>query len=484
MTSPAPTADVLIAGGGIAGLACGASLADAGLRVCVFEAQAHLGGRAASFEDMATGTPVDIGPHVLTSEHRNFLALLERLGTADAVCWQPRPLVTLLDAGRVLRMQAPDWPPPLHGLPNLRNALRCVAVRDLLSNFRVAWHAARLNEAKLLEFDGVDALQYLRRMGVTERFIGWFWYSATLALLNVPLAHCSAASLLRIFRLMIGRSGYCFGFPRTGLATLFAPGCRARIEAAGGHVVTAEPVLGPLVREGRFAGFLLGGDRQVRAAAGVLALPPQAIAAMADRTAGQPDAAVWLGACKQDLCRFEPVPYVSTMLWLDRKVTQERFWARVWREGDLNTDFYDLSNIRPDLMGGPSLIASNAIHAHRATSLTDDQLIAQTVRELTDFAPGAARAQLLHARVHRIPMAVPAPQPGTECCRPDGTTGLDGLRLAGDWTATGLPCSMESAARSGALAAEAIGRRFGLSLRLAERPPDTVPPLAWLRSRS
>jgi 15-cis-phytoene desaturase len=223
-TPAAQTFDVLIAGGGVAGLACGAALADAGLRVSVFETQAHLGGRAASVEDLQTVLSVDIGPHVLTSEHRNFLALLERLGTTDAVCWQPRQLITLLDAGRVLRMQAPAWPPPLHGLANLRSALRCVSLRDVLSNRRVAWHAARVDEAGLLEFDRRDALQYLRGMGVTERFIGWFWHSAVLALLNVPLARCSAASVLRVFRLLIGRSGYCFGFPRTSLAALFAPG--------------------------------------------------------------------------------------------------------------------------------------------------------------------------------------------------------------------------------------------------------------------
>ena len=74
-------ADVIVAGGGIAGLSCAAALSGCGLRVVVLEASPLLGGRAASWKDPSTGETVDIGPHVITSEHRNFLALLERLGT-------------------------------------------------------------------------------------------------------------------------------------------------------------------------------------------------------------------------------------------------------------------------------------------------------------------------------------------------------------------------------------------------------------------
>lgn len=179
----------------------------------VFEAEAHLGGRACTFQDARTGDAVDIGPHVLTTEHRNSLALLRRLGTADRVLWQPRPLITLLDAGRVLRMQAPPWPPPLHALPNLPNALRCVSFADLITNRRIAWQAARITEQGLLALDGTDALSHLRDMGVSERFTTWFWRSATMALLNVPLTKCSAASLLRVFRLLLGAVATRSAFP-------------------------------------------------------------------------------------------------------------------------------------------------------------------------------------------------------------------------------------------------------------------------------
>lgn len=473
-------ADVVIAGAGVAGLSCAAALADVGLRVLVFERDGRPGGRAASWRDEDTGDMVDIGPHVLTNEHHQFLALLERLGTAGKVLWQPDPFITLLDRGMQLDISSKPWLPPLQGLPNVPNTLRCVSPLDLMSNWRVAWQATRLNEAATLALDGEDALGYLRRMGVTARFIDWFWTPTVLSLLNVPLARCSAAAMMRVFRLMVGRSGYHFGFPRVGLAELFAPGCRQRVERAGGGVWLSTEVREVKVRRGRFAGFMLEDGQQVNARCGVLALTPQAVAELCSRG----EAAASLDSLSDNARQFEPCPYVSTLLWFDRKLTRARFWARVWAPGDLNTDFYDLSNIRAQAPDAPSLIASNAIHAHRAWDWSDERIVKRTRREVAQFAPAASRATLRHAQVHRIPMAIHCPVPGSERLRPDNRTPVPGLWLAGDWTATAVPCSMESAARSGALAAEAVAAQLARRLQLAKPPPETVGPVGLLRERT
>ncbi|MDZ5458582.1 hydroxysqualene dehydroxylase [Azohydromonas lata] len=471
MATDAHDADVLIAGAGVAGLACGAALADAGFKVWVLERDALPGGRAASWPDLVTGDVVDIGPHVVLSEYRNFRALLRRLGTQEQVHWQQQPLITLLDAGRRLPVRNSRLPPPLHGLKALPAALRCMGVRDLLSNLNVAWHAARLTEEATLALDGMDALRWLRLLGVSERSIEWFWTSATMALLNVPLQHCSAAALMRVYRVMQGRSGYCFGFPKVPLAALYAPGCRARIEAAGGRVLLRTPVARVHVQDRRFRALELEDGSLLRAPAAVLALPPQALR---DDFLTAP----W-PAASHAAHLFEPSPYVSTYLWLDRPVTRARFWARAWATRDLNTDFYVLSNIRPHTHG--TLIAANAIHVRLARDWSDEQLIQRTLQEVADFSPLAGQAKLLHARVHRIPMAVPCPMPGTERARLPAETPFKGLWLAGDWTRTALPCSMESAARSAALAAEAVAGELGRPLQLALPVPDTTGVMALLR---
>ena len=181
---------------------------------------------------------------------------------------------------------------------------------------------------------------------------------------------------------------------------------------------------------------------------------------------------------------LEPSPYRSVYLWFDRKLTSERFWALLWSPARLNYDFYDLSNIRFELAGRPSIIASNVIYSHRAADFSHDELIRATVQEIAEFAPAAAEARLLHADVHDIPLAVPCPVPGFESARPVAKTRMRGVYLAGDWTRTGLPCSMESAVRSGGLAAEAVlwEERRPQAIAIAPRGNDGL--AGWLQSRS
>lgn len=458
--------EVVVVGAGVAGLRCALALADAGLRVTVLEATPHAGGRAGSWADDSTGLQVDVGPHVVSSEHHNFLAMLHRLGQADQVQWQPSPVITLLDRRGVLRM--PSWRllPPLHGVPLLPRALTRLSMRDALSHLRLAWHAARLDERGTREFDHEDALGLLRSMGVRPRAIDWFWRSALLALLNVPLEQCSATAALRVFRLMLGRSGWHFGFPKVGLAQMYVPGCCRSVLRSGGQVLFGARVQRLRLERNRLVGLETEDGRVIAARRCVLALPPQDVATLA----GPEPALQGLATAAR---YFRPSPYQSTYIWFDQRITRERFWARTWSPQNLNTDFYDLANIRPALADQGSVIACNAIGPQVRADWSDERIVEQTMREIEEFVPAARQARVLHTRVHRVPMAVPQPRPGTEGLRPRAETTVDGLWVAGDWTDTSLPCSMESAARSGALAAEAVLDDLGRQLRIAIDPPDT-----------
>ena len=468
--------EVVVVGAGVAGLRCALALADAGLRVTVLEATPHAGGRAGSWADDATGMQVDVGPHVLSSEHHNFLAMLHRLGQADQVDWQRDPAITLLDRRGVLRM--PNWRllPPFHGLPLLPRALTRLSLGDALSHLRIAWRAARLDEQGTREYDHEDALALLRSMGVRQRAIDWFWRSALLALLNVPLEQCSATAALRVFRLMMGRSGWHFGFPKVGLAQLYVPGCCRSVLRSGGQVLFGARVQRLRVEQGRLVGLETDDGRVLPTRRCVLALPPQDVAALAST---EPALQGLATAARY----FRPSPYQSTYVWFDRRITRERFWARTWSPQNLNTDFYDLANIRPALAEGGSVIACNAIGPQVRADWPDERIVEQTMREIEQFVPAARQARVLHTRVHRVAMAVPQPRPGTEGLRPPADTAVDGLWVAGDWTDTSLPCSMESAARSGALAAEAVLDDLGRQLRIAIDPPETRGLVGLLRHR-
>lgn len=459
--------DAAVVGAGVAGLWCATLLARTGLRVAVLEREAHAGGRARSWPDEVTGLEVDIGPHVLSSEHRNFMAMLDLLGTANEVRWQAEPLVTLLDGVQVLRVPNRTWLPPFHALPMVPVALQGLSVAQLLSHWRLSWAVARESETSLRALDGEDAWHWLRRLGVSERAINWTWRTAILALLNVRIEDCSAAAALRVMRLFAGRSGIHFGFPRVGLSQLYVQGCLKALRQAGGVVRMAAEV-SCVEPHGESISVQAQGAGPLRARCCVVAVAPREAATLlaASRIAG-------LESLERAALQFEPVPYVSTFLWFDRRVTRERFWGRIWSPQDVNTDFYDLSNIRPGLGTGPSVIACNSIGSLARPDWSDADLAAATLREVAEFAPGARHATVRHSRVHRIAHAIPQPRPGTESLRPAVRTPVPNLFLAGDWCDTALPCSMESAARAGALAAEAVLQRLGRPATLALPAPET-----------
>lgn len=170
---------------------------------------------------------------------------------------------------------------------------------------------------------------------------------------------------------------------------------------------------------------------------------------------------------------------------------RERFISHLWSPTRLNYDFYDLSKIRRGWDSRPSILASNIIYSHRAQAMSDEEIIRATMREIVEFAPAATQAHILHSRVHRIPMAIPCPVPGTEVKRPPTRTSISGLVLAGDWIQTQLPYCMESAVRSGWLAAEQVLAERGTPRRLAipPRPYDGLAGLVrrttqWYRNRA
>lgn len=449
---------VVVVGGGLAGLSCGVALSDAGIPVHLFERANCFGGRARSFADEVTGETVDIGPHVLTNDHRNTLALLRRLGTVDEISWQPERFVTLVDGRNVVSMRNYRLPAPLHFLPNFFRIDR-LSIADIWSARRVLWRVMQMNECDVLEWDDEVAEDALRKLGVSEQFIDWFWRTVCMAIMNVPLEQCSAGSLFRFLKMMSGRSDFHFGFPKVGLADLYVPGALAVIRSVGGNAQCNCAVTGIEFRHDAITGVVLGDGKRVDTAQCVLATPPDDLERLLPASLQQ--------AARFQANAFRPTPYISTYMWFSRKLTRERFWARIWSRNNVNYDFYDLSNIRNRERGG-SLVAANCIFSKRFNALTDSEIVDATLLELSEFLPDMRRDYLVHARVHRIEMAIVAPYPGFEKRRAGTRTAVNGLFLAGDWTRTSVPESMESAVRSGFLAAEAIAADRGVDLECAE----------------
>lgn len=454
--------DVVVLGGGLAGITCAIGLLGSGLKVTLVEREENLGGRAASWTDQKTGDVIDIGPHIfLKNLYPNLMALLRILGTADEIVWNDEQFITLVENGRRYDLTMSRLPPPLHALPWVL-ADDKMSLWDKLSNVPVTLYAMQMDEADVLRLDATNASAVLESFGVTRRYIDRFWAFICMAIMNVPIELCSAGALLRFYQAMIGHNTYTAGFARSGLGSLFFSPARRLIEEGGGEIMTGTEARALLGDDGRTRGVRLADGRRVEASAGVVSsLPPQALRRIIPDNWRAPQ------GCLKDLVHFNPSPYISLYLWFDRKLTDLKFWARAYRPNNLNCDFYDLSNIDPNRQNQRSVITSNIIYCHRVADMTNEELIAATLREIAEFLPKVMQAEVTHWVVNRIPMAIPCPHPRMEGRRPPVNVPVPGLLLAGDWVDTGLPWSMESAVRSGWLAAEHVLRERGLSTKLA-----------------
>lgn len=443
--------DVLIIGGGLAGFTTAVGLKDAGLRVTLVEKSDEFGGRARSWTDPVTGDPVHIGPHIFLNKYPNMFRLMEQLGTMDLVDWQDEGhFITVVHGQMEVPMKSNQrLPAPFHFTRSLIND-KTTPPAHALSQLPVTAYALSLTEKELLHLDNINASAFLRSMGVSEFMIQHFWGFACMAIMNVPVELCSAGALLRFYAGLVGMSSMRIGFPAAGLSDLYVPQSLRIMDAAGMQVIQGVGVREITGDETKATGALLEDGRRIRAKTVVAALTPQALRLVSRRE--------WIKNYKvfHDLVYFQASPYVSTYLWFDRKLTDKKFWARAYDLNDLNCDFYDLSNINKGWEGRNSLITTNCIYCERAAHMSDEEIIAETVRELSEYLPEAATAKVEHAVVNRIPMAIHCPYPGMEQRRAPTITPVKNLVLAGDWLATGLPSCMENACLTGWQAAEAV----------------------------
>lgn len=440
--------DVVVIGGGIAGITTAIGAARAGLKVTLLERQPRLGGRARSWKDPKTGDPVPIGPHVVVDpDYVNFWKLLDILGTRDKITFQPgHQYLTWTKGERATVFTETRWlPPPLNWLPALLKDPE-ISYLDIHSTVPVLAFALNLSEEGLLELDGESGLDLLRRFHVTERFIKHFWAFVCHAILNIPIKEVSACALLRFAQRLVGTSNAEMGFPTCGLGDLFAPatevlgklGATVRLRTEVDHLEGTDARVDRVVLD--------GGEVITPRVGVVLTLPASDIRRLL--------LPAWVSRTPAlaQLAKLKPCTYAATYIWFDRKITDRMMWAREFEPDSLTCESYDFTNIYPGWKDRPSFVGSNCIDvmAREAGDLSDEDIFAQTLREIREFLPAAREAKVLHWTVNRVPQAIHRPVVGTERLRPPaGQTAIDRLFIAGDYCQTKFPCSMESAACAG-----------------------------------
>jgi len=469
--------DVVVVGGGVAGIASAVSLAQRGLKVKLVESRPQLGGRARSWVDKETKDPIHIGPHVVITEYPNFLKLLELLGTRGKLAWQPpRHFLTWVKGQQEHSLKTVPLPAPFSWGPAAILDPLC-PLEDKQTMLGAVVKCLSLDEEGIMALDDESGAEFLRRCGVAENYIQHFFAFCSHAILNVPIEEVSASALARFFRALVSRSDMEMGFSDCGLGDLFTP-AKDLLPSLGASVVMGTEVE-EFLGDSECTGVKLDTGDIVHAKLGVIAtLPPPTLLPLLPASWVEKHESI------RNLEVLKPCKYICVYIWFDRKVTGGRqMWARVYNKKDLNCEFYDFSEIYSgtDAHGvlwkeRPSFVGSNIIDSGRVSDMTDEEIIEGTLKEMEEFYTDIRRAKVLRWRVNRVPMAIHRPVVGTEKLRPDQASPVKGLYFAGCWTKTLFPGSMESAARGGFLAAErllehqSLGKEGDISLPYTELP--------------
>jgi squalene-associated FAD-dependent desaturase len=462
---------VIVIGGGLAGLAAGVALAEAGWRVRLFEQRPFLGGRATSYV-LPDGEHVDNCQHVTFGCCTNLENFYRRVGCAEKIKFFDRLL--LLDTqGRMGHFQAGLLPAPLHILGSFVS-FRPLSFADKFSIARamldILLHKGKPGD--LQQGAEISMLEWLKRRRQTKGAIERFWRTVLVSALSEELDKIDARYGVDVFwkTVLSNRTGYRMGVPAIPLADLYE-GCHAAIKRKGGEVTLRAPVRGLRIENGALSAILFDGGREAAADAHVIAVPHTTFAELLPENVKRSDAAF------SNLSNLKVSPITGVHLWFDRVVMAEPFLTLL----DTTTQWIFNKTALYGSANGAGAGASGGQYLQLVISASYD-LLQKTRQEIIDLClkevrqalPAAREAQLVKATVIKEAAATFSPEPGCDRWRPKQETSVRGLFLAGDWTDTGWPATMEGAVRSGYLAAEAVLRVAGTPQRFLQPdlPPD------------
>ena len=445
---------VVVVGGGLAGLTCALDLAEAGLPTTLVERRPFVGGKTFSFTDPGSGAELDNGQHVFLRCCTAYIALIERLGLQNDVRLQPRLRVPVLDPETGVTGDIASLPGPLPAPLNLAwSMLRFPHLRrrERLALGRAALPLLRMSDAARRRLDGRSFGDWLRAHGQSQRVIERFWDLVILPTCNDVCDDVSAAQAAYVFQtgLLRDAHGADMGIARVGLSRI-AEAARERFEAAGGRTRLGTRAAGLIDRDGRAGGVALAGEA-IEADAVVLALPPNRASALLP--GGWRDRR---GLADLEAFRYSPI--VNVHLRWERPLLRDDFVAVL--DPDVQYVF-NRTRIRggadaePD---GGQWITASLSGAHDQAGRPQADVAAATIAALRRAFPppgGAPPPDVTYWRVVKEIEATFRPAPGVAALRPGSATGVDGLFLAGAWTDTQWPATMESAVRSGHAAAAA-----------------------------
>ena len=449
MTQSSTQPTVAIAGGGLAGLAAACALADSNFCVTLFERRPYLGGRASSYEHPGTGEVVDNCQHVLFRVCTNLVEFYRRIGVEDKIRWFDE-MTFIEPGGRASVMHASPLPAPLHTAPSFLQ-FPFLNTKDKLAISRAIAALTLTSQPDT----GRSFLDWCHRHGQTNNAIERFWKPILVSALSEDLDLMAISYAAQVVReSMKSPEARHMGVPTIPLTDLYnRAGDYIRARHGDIQFRTALETFSPD-----------SSQVQIRTSQGegnyahlILALPFESL----DRVLPQlPEAA----PLRENLTHFEHSPITGIHLWFDRQITDLDHAVLLDR-----TIQWLFHKSRLLTARGPASAESGGSYIElvvsSSKSLIDKsraEIVDLALKEVREFFPAARAANLIKSTVIKEVHATYSPRPGIDAHRPNQSTAWPRVFLAGDFTATGWPATMEGAVRSGYLAAEALMHSCGM----------------------
>jgi zeta-carotene desaturase len=442
----APRQTVAIVGGGLAGMAAGCALADAGFAVTVYERRPYLGGRASSYEHPGTGEIVDNCQHLLLGCCTNLIRFYESLGVSGKILWFDD--MTFIEPGGRSSKIAPSFlPAPLHNAPSFLKA-KYLSLSDKLAIGRA--FAAMLGELPP-DSEG-NFLEWLKKNRQTKGAIERFWGPILTSALNEDLDRMSVPHSIQVFRKSFLKSATAgrIGLPRVPLSELYSTAVDY-LAKRGGRVLLRSAVTA-IEPQANAVKISAGSEAQTFDFA-ILAAPFQTAAGLLPQDS-------LAAPLKTDLEHFQSSSITGIHLWFDREITP--LPHAVLLDRTIQWMFQKSKFQEEGYREGPGSYMELVVSSSKSlVQKSREEILELAQRELAEFFPAVKQAQVVKAAVIKEVFATYSILPGLDRYRPQSSTPWPRLYLSGDWVATEWPATMEGAVRSGYLAAEAITKAAG-----------------------
>ncbi|MCI0741873.1 MAG: hydroxysqualene dehydroxylase HpnE [Gemmataceae bacterium] len=462
---------VLIIGGGLAGLAAATALAPRGFRITLLEARNRLGGRASSFQDAASQQLIDNCQHVSMGCCTNLAHFFRTIGVDGFLAAQPA-LYFMTPDRRVSRFAAADWPAPMHLAASFMRAHFLSPWEKL----RICWALWRLRRAGT-QGDDPPFADWLARHGQSPRMVARFWGVVLVSALNETPDRVGLRYARKVFLDAFLRHprGFEVEIPKVPLGQLYGQELHQWLERHQVEIRRQTAVKHIRIEKERFVGVETRSGDQLESGCCIAAVPH-------DRLLGLlPAETVERHAYFTNVRHLEHSPITSVHLWWDRPVLRlphvvvvdgigQWIFNRTMAEQSAGLTKGGAGETNGAESGQYVQVVVSAARQFRG--LGQAEIERRVVEELRRLMPAARTAQLRNCRVITENAATFSALPGVDRWRPVQLSPIENLMVAGDWTATDWPATMEGAVRSGYLAAEAILALRGFRERLIR--PDLV----------